>query len=78
MGERIRVRIDEQKLLLEPDREGLTGAESVPGAPDLGRRGVERVRGRVRWRAWSGQGSTPSAARAAIRPNTSAAAKPLA
>ena len=49
-----RLGIDQQQLLLEPDRELARGAERVV------------------------HGLSPSAARAAIRPNTSAPARPLA
>jgi hypothetical protein len=49
-----RVRVDQQQLLLQADREGRTVAEGVI------------------------HGLSPSAARAAMRPNTRAPAKPLA
>ncbi len=60
--------VDEQELLLEPDREGLAGAEAVlvAGEP-ASERGPPPA-----------HGLSPSAARAAIRPNTSAPASPLA
>ena len=54
------VGIDQQQLLLQPQRERLAVAE---------RRSVRLSRP---------QGATSSAARAAMRPNTSAAASPLA
>ena len=61
VGERERVAVHEQHLLLEPDRERLALAEAV-----LGRRPLVA------------HGRSPSAARAATRPKTSAAASPLA
>ena len=61
VGEPKGVPVDEQELLLEPDRERLALPKAV-----------------LRRCAALAQGLSPSAARAAIRPNTSAAASPLA
>ena len=65
--ERERVAVHEQQLLLQPDGERLPGAEAVHG----GTAGLARLLG-------AAHGVSPRAARAAMRPNTSAAASPLA
>jgi hypothetical protein len=65
-----RGRVDEQQLLLDSDAERLTGPEGVAIPPHLRRRGVDL--------GLFTHGVSPSAARAAIRPKTSAAARPLA
>jgi hypothetical protein len=65
VGEREGVAIHEQQLLLEAHREGLALAEPVR-------------RRRAAGALPLAHGVSPSAARAAIRPNTSAAARPLA
>jgi hypothetical protein len=72
VGEGERVAVDEEELLLEPDRERLGATEPVRGdwARGVGRRRARGVR--------AAHGVSPSAARAAIRPKTSAAASPLA
>ena len=85
-GELKRLRIDEKQLLLETDGEGLAGAEAmlVAGEAGVGWRllAAERsLAGRpsaARPLRVRRHGLSPSAARAAIRPNTSAAASPLA
>ena len=65
VGQRERVRVDQQELLLQPDRERFAGTEAVR-------------RRRPAGAGESAHGLSPSAARAAMRPNTSAAASPLA
>ncbi len=65
-----RVGVDEQELLLDPDAERLAGAEGVARPAQLGGRRVDL--------GPLAHGVSPSAARAAMRPNTSAAASPLA
>jgi hypothetical protein len=65
-----RGRVDEQQLLLDSHAERLTGPEGVATPPHLRRRGMDL--------GVFAHGVSPSAARAAIRPKTSAAARPLA
>ncbi len=65
-----RAGIDEQQLLLDTHAERLAAAEGVAAPPHLGGRGVDL--------GVLAHGLSPSAARAAMRPKTSAAASPLA